>query len=197
SGDRDARNELICHYWPYVTKLIQSLEKHIPLSLWSDLKGFGAIGLIDAVDKYRPELGNRFETYSAFRIRGAIRDGLREFDWFPRGARGRTHKLIHSIHVTDFHAPTSDYELSLEEKLGDDNDSPQDVAMLVDQSDEIAAVVEALPERERTIIVDRYYKGRPLSHIGRHWNVTESRVCQLHRRALRLLEELLTEQRSA
>jgi RNA polymerase sigma factor FliA len=55
----------------------------------------------------------------------------------------------------------------------------------------------ALPARERFIVLEHYYRRRPLAAIGKDLGVTESRVCQLHRRALRLLESDLLERLSA
>lgn len=59
----------------------------------------------------------------------------------------------------------------------------------------IASVIEQLPDRERRIIVLYYYEERTLAQIGRILGVTESRVCQLHMRAvLQLRAKLLKSQ---
>jgi RNA polymerase sigma factor for flagellar operon FliA len=52
-----------------------------------DLIGWGAMGLIDAVEKFDPGRGVAFNTYATARIRGAILDGLRGIDPLPRLAR--------------------------------------------------------------------------------------------------------------
>ncbi|MBR3060997.1 MAG: FliA/WhiG family RNA polymerase sigma factor, partial [Exiguobacterium sp.] len=43
--------------------------------------------------KYDPEHNNKFDTYAAFRIRGAIIDGLRKVDWLPRSVREKVKKI--------------------------------------------------------------------------------------------------------
>ena len=42
----------------------------------ADLVGYGVFGLIDAIEKFDPSHGVKFETYAAPRIRGAIYDGF-------------------------------------------------------------------------------------------------------------------------
>jgi RNA polymerase sigma factor for flagellar operon FliA len=59
----------------------------------SDLVSFGTFGLIDAVDKFEPERGFKFETYAVNRIKGAILDELRALDWVPRSVRSRAREI--------------------------------------------------------------------------------------------------------
>jgi RNA polymerase sigma factor for flagellar operon FliA len=48
----------------------------------------------------------------------------------------------------------------------------------------VAAVIDKLPEREKAIIALYYYEGLTLREIGEALNLTESRVSQLHRKAM-------------
>jgi RNA polymerase sigma factor FliA len=43
----------------------------------ADLVSYGIFGLIDAIEKYDPGRGIKFETYAISRIKGAIIDELR------------------------------------------------------------------------------------------------------------------------
>ena len=86
----------------------ESLEKYLPLvkrisgrlaiSLPShiddeDLIGYGVFGLLDALQKYEPSRGVKFETYAVLRIRGAMIDGLRAMDWVPHSARQKVKRV--------------------------------------------------------------------------------------------------------
>ncbi|MDD4584019.1 MAG: FliA/WhiG family RNA polymerase sigma factor, partial [Eubacteriales bacterium] len=51
------------------------------------------IALIDAVEKFDPYLGNKFETFASLKIKGAIIDFLRKQDWVPRGQRNLSKEL--------------------------------------------------------------------------------------------------------
>jgi RNA polymerase sigma factor FliA len=55
----------------------------------------------------------------------------------------------------------------------------------------LAAAIAALPERERLLVTGHYHEGRSLRLIGLQLGVSESRMSQLHTRALRRLREQL------
>jgi RNA polymerase sigma factor FliA len=62
----------------YVEKISQQLYDRLPRSVQiDDLFQWGAIGLAEAVEKFDPSRGIRFNTFAAFRIRGSMLDGLR------------------------------------------------------------------------------------------------------------------------
>jgi RNA polymerase sigma factor for flagellar operon FliA len=50
----------------------------------AELMSMGLFGLIDAIDKFDPDRGAKFESYAITRITGAIIDELRAIDWIPR-----------------------------------------------------------------------------------------------------------------
>ena len=50
-------------------------------------------GLIDAIDKFDPGRGFKFETYAISRIKGAIIDELRSIDWVPRSVRAKARAI--------------------------------------------------------------------------------------------------------
>jgi RNA polymerase sigma factor for flagellar operon FliA len=62
-----------------------------------DLIGYGVIGLIEAIERFDPSLGNRFETFAVSRIHGSILDALRSLDPLPRSARRRIRAVREAI----------------------------------------------------------------------------------------------------
>jgi RNA polymerase sigma factor for flagellar operon FliA len=52
---------------------------------YDDLVGFGAAGLLEAADRFDETVGTAFSTFSYYRIRGAVYDGLRDMGHIPRG----------------------------------------------------------------------------------------------------------------
>jgi len=62
-----------------------------------DLVGYGILGLIEAIERFEPERGYRFETFAARRIRGSILDALRSLDPLPRSARQRVNAVRTAI----------------------------------------------------------------------------------------------------
>jgi RNA polymerase sigma factor for flagellar operon FliA len=100
-----------------------------------------------------------------------------------RGVMGHTSARVVSLekmmtdHVSDGAAP---WEASDEDDLADpaaQTDRQADLQLL-------NAAIGALPERDREIIQLRYGQNLPFHEIGRTMNLSESRVCQLHKRII-------------
>jgi RNA polymerase sigma factor for flagellar operon FliA len=91
-----ARDALITHFAPLVTHVAMRMIVRLPETVeLADLVSYGTFGLIDAVEKFEPERGFKFETYAATRVRGAIIDELRAADWVPRSVRAKA-RLVES-----------------------------------------------------------------------------------------------------
>ncbi len=67
-----------------VQRLAASLPAHVPRE---DLESYGVMGLLEALQRYDPSQGVRFETFAWHRIRGAILDHLRSLDLAVRSDR--------------------------------------------------------------------------------------------------------------
>ncbi len=88
--------------------------------------------------------------------------------------------------------------LSFEELLYEDNidepsvDVPSDSALLREElSRELVSAVDDLREKERQVITLYYYKNMKYSDIAKALGVSESRVCQIHTKAVLLLKAKL------
>src|ERR1700676_4064964 len=96
--DKEERDRILLEQLPQVRYLArrihERLPRHVPLE---DLVHAGVIGLIDALNKFDLSKHVQFGSYSKFRIRGAILDGLRELDWSPRELR-RKGRLVDSTY---------------------------------------------------------------------------------------------------
>ena len=85
---------LITAYAPLVKYMAHRLACRLPASMGvDDLISAGVLGLLDAIQKYDPQRQNLFKTYAEFRIRGAMLDYVREWDWVPRSVRDKEHAL--------------------------------------------------------------------------------------------------------
>lgn len=81
-------------YLPLVKRISGRLAMSLPPHIdEEDLVGYGVFGLLDALTKYEPSRGVKFETYATLRIRGAIIDGLRAMDWVPHSARQKVKRV--------------------------------------------------------------------------------------------------------
>jgi len=62
---------------------------------------------------------------------------------------------------------------------------------LEDQKRSLAMGIDRLPEREKLVVSLYYYDGLTLKEIGRVLDVSESRVAQIHAKALLKLRQFL------
>lgn len=98
----ESRNALMVHYRKLVDYVAQRLALKLPSNVeLDDLKSYGLFGLMDAISKFDPGRGFKFETYAVTRIQGSMLDEIRALDWVPRGIRAKA-KVIDNI-VQDSH----------------------------------------------------------------------------------------------
>jgi RNA polymerase sigma factor for flagellar operon FliA len=236
TADIDARERLILHYAPLVKYVASRVATGLPASVdQADLVSYGMFGLIDALQKFEPGRGNKFETYAIPRIRGAIIDELRAMDWVPRSVRFKQREIEKAL--TDLESmlkrqPT-DAELAarlgmslrelhevitqisfvsvlaLDETVSVGADRGEKVSLVDTLADKgldpstgvesqetrslLAAAINELSEREKIVVTLYYFEGLTLAEIGEILGVTESRVCQIHTKAVGVLRGQMTE----
>src|SRR5712691_2506771 len=93
-GDQSARGDLVARYTPLVKYVVGRMAVSRCGALDSDdMFAAGIIGLLQAVDRFNPEQGVRFETYALQRIRGAIIDAIRSISPVSRLSLRRSRLL--------------------------------------------------------------------------------------------------------
>lgn len=121
--DPTVRDQLIQQGVPLVryvaARMMTSMPPHAD---FDDLVSLGSFGLIEAVDRFDPDLGYRFSTYAVKRIRGAILDGLREMDWAPRSVRREFRALERAMESVNERSGDHATTRELAEELGTDEE---------------------------------------------------------------------------
>lgn len=88
------REAVILKYAPLIKYIAHRLAMRLPAHISvEDLISAGAIGLMDAVQKFDPGKKVQFSTYAEYRIKGAMLDELRALDWVPRSVRQKMSRL--------------------------------------------------------------------------------------------------------
>ena len=82
---------------------------------------------------------------------------------------------------------------TLGESLPDRTQGPLEAFEAKESKEALRVAVDRMPERERAVLMMYYYDGLTLTEIGRVLGVTESRVCQIHTKALRQLRSKLAD----
>jgi RNA polymerase sigma factor FliA len=226
-ADTDAREKLILHYAPLVKYVASRVATGLPASVdQHDLVSYGMFGLIDALEKFEPGRGNKFETYAIPRIKGAIIDELRAMDWVPRSIRFKARELEKAqadleaklkrrpseeeladrlgMSRRELHSMVSQISfvsvLALDEVVSAGSDRGDQVTLMDTIADKgldptwgvesqemrglLAAAINSLSEREKIVVTLYYFEGLTLAEIGEILGVTESRVCQIHTKAV-------------
>lgn len=119
--DPEARRRLVEHHGPLVRGVGLKLAVRLPSSIeLSDLLQSGTFGLMEAVDRFDPARGVRFEGYAAQRVRGAMLDELRAQDWVPRTVRARSREIERAREAVQSRTgrPASERELAVELGIG-------------------------------------------------------------------------------
>jgi RNA polymerase sigma factor for flagellar operon FliA len=224
----ESREKLILHYSPLVKYVAGRVSSGLPPSVeFADLVSYGIFGLLDAIDKYDPDRGIKFETYAIARVKGAIIDELRADDWVPRSIRFKAREIERAYMALEGELRRIPTDEEVAEKLGISVDEylgllnklsvmslvaldelwtvsgdrldkitladmvedvkgkdPSQTFELEEMKDIIADAINRLPERERMVVALYYYEGLNMREIGEVLGVTESRVCQMHTKAI-------------
>lgn len=93
-ADSESREQIILQHTPLVKYVIGRLAIHLPQILdFEDVLAYGTLGLIQALDRYDPSRGVKFESYAVMRIRGAILDALRALRGLPQSVTAKAKRL--------------------------------------------------------------------------------------------------------
>jgi RNA polymerase sigma factor for flagellar operon FliA len=90
----DEREQLILEHLPQVRWIASRMHERLPNSTsLDDLISIGIIGLINAIDNFKPEFNAKLKTYAEHKIRGAILDSIRGMDGIPTHKRKRLKEI--------------------------------------------------------------------------------------------------------
>ncbi|MCL1853366.1 MAG: FliA/WhiG family RNA polymerase sigma factor [Peptococcaceae bacterium] len=113
----------VAKYLPLVKRIAGRLAISLPSHVEEeDLVGYGVFGLLEALQRFEPSRGVKFETYAGIRIRGAMIDGLRAMDWVPHSARQKVkqvRKAFENLESEQGSASVEDVARSLNMSEGD------------------------------------------------------------------------------
>jgi RNA polymerase sigma factor for flagellar operon FliA len=181
---------------------------------------YGAEGLLQALRRYDPTLGAKFETYAQHRIKGAIMSGLerssevnQQVATLRRMARERIDSLIQEsdgVMPTLKDDPQSAFDRLVNVSLGlavafmlDDSsmfqhstsfhweDGPSNLAYKQLQQ-RLHGAISMLTDKERAVLEWHYFQHETFEVASEQMGLSKGRISQLHRSALNKLRESLT-----
>jgi RNA polymerase sigma factor for flagellar operon FliA len=211
------RNDLVVSYIPAVKSMAARLKERLPSSIdFNDLVSIGLEELVKLSKRYDPKLNDNFWGYAQKRVYGAMLDFLRNIDTVSRADR----KLVKAIdkiteeYMAKFNTSPSDEYLA--EVLNEDvekikkakianeiyNIMPieeqlnyfDNVSKKVEEEeliDIIKKVLKEMNEKEQLVIQLYYFEELSLKEISEILNVSESRISQIHSKAIRKIRKKL------
>lgn len=207
-------DEDIKKYAPLVKKIAYQIVSRLSANVEvDDLIQEGMTGLLDALQRYKPQPNLSFEVYAKTRIRGAIYDSCRQNDVLPRHQRDQLTALeraTRSLEQTLGRAP-EDHEIAAAAKLSLDdyfavlgsmvnlmpldelpenmvpaehNVDPMQHLVIKQLGFSIEQVLKALPKKEQLVVSLHYQEELAFKDIASVLDLTPGRVSQLHTQAM-------------
>jgi RNA polymerase sigma factor for flagellar operon FliA len=179
---------------------------------FGDYLQFGRIGLLEAVDRFDPGSGFRFETFAGSRIQGAILNGVETLSEkqnqiaVRRRARSERAKSLADGRVPRDGAQSlqalADVAVGLALGFMLDRslmyldgepavEGPYEQVASRQLCQRVRQALELLPETERRVVRDHYLQQVPFEALAERLCVTKGRVSQIHRSALKRLRVLV------
>jgi len=214
-GDEAARKELIMYYLPLVKFFAGKLFRILYWAEREDLSQEGAIGLIHAVQSFKPESGNEFRPYARKAIRGAIfrnpevvRDLTRRQHEIHSKA-GKTHDLLMERlmreptigEIAEESGLTTEQitnafdavNITFAQELTFDNPGITESRQAVELSDKqvlMREIFDRLSEKEHLIFTEHYTAGLTDREIAEKYGMKENTVTTIRKRAIKKLRTL-------
>ena len=184
---------------------------------YEDLVSYGIVGLLDAINRYDSTKGMKFSSYATLRVKGAMIDEIRKCRPISKGAMDKLAKYNECVEKLQnrYMREPSLQEIALElniseeevsqvenyinymsimslESIEDKNSiSPEESLEDKEKLEILAEAIEKLKDKDKLILNLYYYEKLTLKEIGQILEVSESRVCQLHSRAIRNLRAVM------
>lgn len=170
-----------------------------------DLHAEGRVAVLEALSSYKG-YGIQEQTWVRTRVRQRMIDAIRRLDprsrdemrLVVRHAAGKTEgdeerrgRAVAARRLVSMDACAS-HEEPLAARLRDDRTTLADEATEANRKKErLMDAMLILPERQRMALELGLFKGLPLKEIGNRMGISESRVCQLQKRAVQHLHDRL------
>lgn len=218
-GAAEEQRQLLA-FAPLVKRIVRQLNAQVTATMnREDMEQIGLLGLLDALRRYGPP-DDKFGPYAATRVRGAILDELRRQDWRPRAVRQENHrvrdevraltrrlgrepseaeimaelKLTPEAYLEYRQADCAEEFASFDELVGELAELPSDQQTPEAQTVARRTVEQALgtlDEREQRVVQLYYEFELGLKEIAAVLGLTEARVCQINKGALRKMKDFL------
>ena len=152
---------------------------------------YGIEGLNEAIDRFDPDYGTKFETYAIQRIRGKIIDELRKLQKKYKNDANETSIESFYTNVSLNNSPEDEDGYTLGEIIPNDSESVSDTVEKTEMKEFLMSAIKELNERDRLILSLYYFENLNYKEIAELLKITISRVSQIHTRIVKDLKSKL------
>ncbi|UZE26191.1 sigma-70 family RNA polymerase sigma factor [Pseudomonas sp. B21-056] len=194
-----ARSRLFFFYGQWLRMIVGLLYARYPhpLAEWGDYVNLASIGLLQAIDRFNPGLGTRFQSYAEPYVKGNVLKGL---SCYVSDQRRYYRERLESISGSQEERAESDLEhvanvaiglafgLFLESGIVDqepNDNNPLSLYEVEREGDTLNECVKLLSVNERQVIEGHYHQHLSFTEVSELMGISKSRVSQLHAQALR------------
>lgn len=192
SPSSSIKKQIMMNYTSLVHYVIHH-SKFVNLEILDDRDyfQFGVEGLSEAIDRFDPDYGTKFETYAIQRIRGKILDELRKIQIKPRPVTTDGQNDVYYSNVSLNSSYDDEDGYMLYEMIPNQEEIPDTIVEKGEAKDMLINAMKGLEERDRLILSLYYYENLNYKEIAKILKITVSRVSQIHTRILGSLKEKL------
>ena len=181
AGDETARARLIEHNLRLVAHVVRKYT--VPGLTQDDLVSVGTLGLIKAVNTYKPDAKTPLSTYAARCIENEVLMQLRA-----------AKKRRNDVSLTDpIGMDGEGNDISFQDILGTPGDMVEDAAIRRINMQQVRAALKKLPQRERAVLEMRYglLGGRPLlqHEVASKMGISRSYISRIETHAIALIRD--------
>ncbi len=152
---------------------------------------YGIEGLNEAIDRFDPDYGTKFETYAIQRIRGKIIDELRKLQNRYKNDGNESSMESFYANVSLNRAPEDEDGYMLGEVIANDSESVAVTVEKTEMKEFLMTAIKDLQERDRLLLSLYYFENLNYKEIAELMKITVSRVSQIHSRILKELKSKL------
>jgi RNA polymerase sigma factor for flagellar operon FliA len=208
SRDADVRAQLVAAYQGFARIMAAKLyARRVYAAMeFADYLQYATVGLLEAIDRFEPQRGFKFETYAASRINGAMLDGIAASSEIQQQIVARRQIMAQRVALlNEAEAPTTASAVfarlaelaiglavgfALEDSgmhsaaEGDYADNSYAGVELKQLQARVKAALTGLATRQRHVIEAHYLQHQPFEAVATAMGLSRGRIAQLHKEAL-------------
>jgi RNA polymerase sigma factor for flagellar operon FliA len=165
-------------YAGWIKRIALLLKARMPWADLDELLQWGALGMLEALQRFDPSLGVEFQAFAIRRVRGTMINGLRREGLVRRGQAVFDVETVDNAAVSDGSAP----------------EDPLSQLLRWDDHSQLTEALRQLSQLEYRVLALHYYNEMNNREIAAILDISEGYASRIRKRALQTLAAHMTDQ---